>query len=112
MSRLEMINGENWQEFVAAPVAALMLARSNCGACAAWTEQLTAELEDPSRGDGARFGKMLLDQKGLISFKRESLWLASVDALPTTVIYIKGERVKIVAGGGWEQLQEALKPHL
>ena len=72
----------------------------------------TAELEDPSRGDGARFGKMLLDQKGLISFKRESLWLASVDALPTTVIYIKGERVKIVAGGGWEQLQEALKPHL
>ena len=103
-----MVDGESWQDFVAAPVAVLMLARGNCNACASWTEELTALLEDPTRGEGVRFGKMLLDQKGLMGFKRESLWLASVDALPTMVIYANGERKEIFAGGGWEDVENRL----
>ena len=111
MSRLELIDGENWRDFIAAPVAVLMLARGNCNACASWTEELTAELEDPARGEGIRFGKMLLDGKGLIDFKRESLWLASVDALPTSVIYVNGERKIIMAGGDWAELENRLKQY-
>ncbi len=107
--RLETIDGQNWESFVAAPVAVLMLGKSDCEACGAWT----TELSDWLRGDEAfrhvRFGKLLLDTPGMISFKRANPWLADVDSLPFNLIYAGGERVKQFAGGGVERLVSRLE---
>lgn len=110
MSRLEMIDGSNWEEFVRSGRAVLMLAKTGCPACASFTEELSSALEaDPSRWPGVRFGKMILDKGGLASFKRASPWLGEVKDLPYTVIFVGGERAKSFAGGGVERLDGRLQ---
>jgi hypothetical protein len=109
MSRLEKIDGAAWREFVAAPVAVLVLGKTTCPACQEFTQALDAVLADPARWPGIRFGKMLLDEPGLSDFKRTNRWLADVDTLPFTQIYIGGERWKDFAGGGVERLQRRLE---
>ena len=109
MSRIEAIGGSGWEEFVASPVAVLVLGRSDCEACAQWSAELEAHLGDPSRWPEVRFGKVLLDTPGLVGFKRANPWVAELDALPSTHIYIQGERVKSFAGGGVSRLESRLR---
>ena len=42
MSRLEKIDGRTWRDFVQAPVAVLVLGKTDCPNCAAWTAELEA----------------------------------------------------------------------
>jgi hypothetical protein len=107
--RLEAIDGSTWEAFVAAPAAVLMLGKSDCEACAAWTEELRALLASDERWRHVRFGKLLLDKPGLVSFKRANPWLAEVDQLPFNVIYVNGEAVKRFAGSGAERLVSRLE---
>ena len=107
--RLEMIDGTNWRDFVAAPKAVLMIGKSDCGACGQWTEELQSFLESDQDWKDVRFGKMLLDQRGLIDFKKANTWLADLDELPFNQIYLKGERSKSFAGGGVERLVNRLR---
>jgi len=106
--RLEMITGENWEDFVNAPCAVLMLAKSDCEACQAWTQDLRDFLSVDSPWPKVRFGKMLLDKPGLGRFKRQNAWLSEVHDLPFSVIYQKGERIKSFVGGGRERLENRL----
>ncbi|MHC4223478.1 MAG: thioredoxin domain-containing protein [Planctomycetota bacterium] len=106
--RLESIDGANWEEFISAPVAVLMLGKTDCPACQAWTEELTGMLADAGRWSDVRFGKMLIDTRGLIGFKKANPWLAEVDTLPFNVIYKEGERLKTFAGGGGDRLDKRL----
>ena len=107
--RLEVIDGSNWEEFVSAPVAVLMLGKSDCPACKEWTEELTGLLADAGNWPEVRFGKMLIDQRGLIGFKKANPWLAEVDTLPFNLIYKDGERLKSYAGGGGDRLGNRLR---
>jgi hypothetical protein len=107
--RLEMIDGNNWRAFIAAPKAVLMIGKSDCGACGQWTEELKQFLETDEEWKDVRFGKMLLDQRGLISFKKENTWLADLDELPFNQIYVNGTRSKSFAGGGVERLVNRLR---
>ena len=107
--RLEMIDGNNWRDFVGAPKAVLMIGKSDCGACAQWTDELKQFLETDEEWKDVRFGKMLLDQRGLISFKKENTWLADLDELPFNQIYVNGARSKSFAGGGVERLVNRLR---
>jgi hypothetical protein len=112
MSRIEMVDGSNWEEFTKhSSGAVLMLAKSTCPACAEWTEELGAYLDQHTEAfDGVRFGKMLLDKPGLANFKRENVWIVNeVDVLPFNVIYRAGERFKSYPGGGLERLENRLK---
>jgi hypothetical protein len=110
MSRLEVVDGGSWEAFVAAPAAVLMLGKSDCEACAAWTEELSAFLERDERFGQVRFGKLLLDKPGLVAFKRANPWLADeVDVLPFNVIYVGGKPVKRFAGSGTERLVARLE---
>ena len=109
MGRLETIDGGNWQAFIESPRAVLMLGKSDCANCARWTEELTTFLEADSEFSEVRFGKMLLDQRGLIEFKKANPWLAEVDVLPYNVIYGAGERLKSFAGGGLDRLLNRLR---
>ncbi len=107
--RLETIDGQNWEAFVAAPVAVLMLGKSDCEACGAWTAEFSEWLRGDESFGQVRFGKLLLDTPGLISFKRANPWIAEVDTLPFHLIYVGGERVKQFAGGGVERLVSRLE---
>ena len=40
MDRLEAIDGTNWETFLEAPWAVLMLGKSDCEHCAEYTEEL------------------------------------------------------------------------
>jgi hypothetical protein len=109
MKRLEAIDAGSWEEFVASGTAVLVLGKSDCPACASWTEELEAHLEDPSRGPQVRFGKILLDTPGLAGFKRANPWVAELDVLPHTEIYVAGQRAKGFAGGGVGRLDARLR---
>ena len=109
MSRVEAIDGSGWEEFVASPVAVLVLGRSDCAACAQWSSELEAHLGDPTRWPEVRFGKVLLDTPGLAGFKRANPWVAELDVLPSNQIYVRGERVKSFAGGGVSRLDSRLR---
>jgi hypothetical protein len=108
MSRLESIDARNWEEFVGSPAAVLMLGKSDCEACKAWTDELLAFLEQDQAWRHVRFGKLLLDTPGLVAFKRANPWLAEVDALPFNVIYVGGKPVKRFAGAGTDRLVSRL----
>ncbi len=86
-----------------------MLGKSDCAACGAWTEELTRFLDTDLEFPTVRFGKMLLDQGGLIGFKRAHPWIAELDVLPFTQMFVAGERSKSFAGSGIERLVNRLR---
>lgn len=108
-SRLELLDGKSWESFLAAPAAVLMLGKSDCAACAAWTEELEAFLESDERWSHVRFGKLLLDTPGLIAFKRANPWIAELDVLPVNVVYVNGQESKRFAGSGIDRLVTRLE---
>lgn len=108
MSRLEEINRDNWQEFVQAPLAMMMLGKSDCAACKAWAEELTEFLSDEGQFPNVRFGKLLLDQGGMGAFKKENAWLADVENLPHNAIFRGGEMKKEFVGSGIERMTNRL----
>jgi hypothetical protein len=109
MSRLEAIDGSNWESFVQSPWAVLMLGKTDCEHCIAYTEELHAFLETDATYGDVRFGKILLDRGGLVSFKRANPWLAEVDVLPYTLLYRAGARLAEFAGGGLPRLRSRLE---
>ncbi|MEZ6197833.1 MAG: hypothetical protein R3F20_19255 [Planctomycetota bacterium] len=110
MKTLEMIGPDNWREFLAAPVAVLMLGKSTCDACTQWSGELSEYLAGENlEFSDVRFGKLLLDQRGLIDFKKENPWIAEITALPFTIIFRSGEKVKEFAGGGIDRLTNRLE---
>lgn len=107
--RLEALDGKSWQAFLASPVAVLMLGKGDCAACAQWTAELEAFLASDERWRHVRFGKLLLDTPGLVSFKRANPWIAELDVLPVTVIFVNGKEAKRFAGSGVERLVARLE---
>jgi hypothetical protein len=108
-ARLELLDGQTWQEFLASPAAVLMLGKSDCAACAEWTAELERFLEADQRFRDVRFGKLLLDKPGLVSFKRAHPWIAEIEVLPTTVLFAGGAETKRFAGGGIDRLVARLE---
>ena len=100
MAQLEVIDRENWREFLAAPAAVLMLGKTDCESCRKWTVELTAFLDSDESWNHVRFGKLELDRRGLVDFKRENTWIAELTDLPYNVIYVDGERKKWAVNGG------------
>jgi hypothetical protein len=110
MSRkLENLDGGSWREFLAAPKAVLILGKSDCENCARWSAELDEFLSHDEEFADVRFGKMMLDQRGLIEFKKENSWLAEVEVLPFNVLYSGGEKRKEYAGGGLDRLLNRLR---
>ena len=85
-TRLEILGPDSWQEFLTAPRAVLVLGKSDCDACARWSDELSEWLTDPARWPDVRFGKLLLNTPGLVAFKRANPWVASLDMLPHTIV--------------------------
>ena len=109
MDRLETLDDGTWPDFLAAPAAVLMLGKSDCEICEAWTGELEGFLAEDADWTSVRFGKMLLDQPGLRAFKKANAWLAEVEQLPMTLVYQDGQRKKDFLGGGIDRLLNRLK---
>lgn len=109
MAQLEEIGPDNWKEFLESDLAVLMIGKSTCEACKTWGGELSEWLATEEAPDDVRFGKLLLDQRGLIEFKKASPWLAELDVLPFNVVYVKGEKTKDFAGGGLDRLKARLE---
>jgi len=109
MDRLEAIDGTTWEGFIQNPWAVLVLGKTDCDHCAAYTEELHGFLATDAAPAEVRFGKIVLDRGGLASFKRANPWLADVDVLPYTLIYRDGLKVAEFAGGGIERLRSRLR---
>ncbi len=83
---LEILTPENWQEFIADETAVLVLGKTGCPACEEWSKELEESSEDLGN---VRVGKLIINQKGLLEFKKANTWLAEVDILPYNVILSK-----------------------
>ncbi len=108
MGRLETVDGGTWRDFIASPLAVLVIGKSDCPACSAWSEELERFLAADTAWGHVRVGKMLLDKGGLVYFKRANPWLADVEELPFNVMYVAGQRAKSWPGGGIERLTSRL----
>lgn len=109
MAQLETIDAGNWREFVDAPRAVMVIGKSDCEACAAWSDELSQFLASDTEWSGVRFGKLLVDRGGLVDFKRANPWLADVDVLPFNVIWQRGVQAKSFPGGGIDRLVSRLR---
>ena len=108
-SRLEILDRETWREFLDSPGAVLILGKSDCDSCAAWTQELETFLADDTEWSNVRFGKIELDRGGLGAFKKETPWLAEVKDLPFTLVYVNGEKKKEFLGSGIERLVNRMR---
>ena len=106
---LEKLERETWREFLGAPAAVLMLGKTDCEACAAWTQELEGFLADDTEWTHVRFGKIELDRGGLGEFKKENSWLMDINDLPYTIIYVDGERKKEFLGSGIARLVNRMR---
>jgi len=139
MRRLEHLEGDAWRELVRAPLAVIVLARSTCPVCRAWSEELAAFLETDRRWEGLRIGEIFLyeesdraaadpedeEEDGTPdaiaravstavgprgSFARANRdWLDEVQDLPHNLLYVRGERVKSWPGAGIDRLINRLE---
>jgi len=105
---LEYLGPKDWEDFLSAPIAMLMLGKNDCAACETWT----AELEGFTVPEGVRIGKILLDKPGFGRFKIAHDWVSGVDVLPFNVLFVDGEMKKQWAGGGLERMQNRLNRFL
>jgi hypothetical protein len=109
VTALETLDATNWKDFLEAPRAVLLLGKSDCPACATWTAELESFLASDDRWGHVRFGKLLLDQRGLVEFKRANPWIAELDVLPHNVLLRGGERVAEFSGSGADRLTTRLE---
>ena len=109
MSRLQTLDGQTWQELWNAPVALLMLGKTDCPACHEWTAELESHLADDDVAPGVRFGKLVLDTPGLGSFKKaHPEILKDATNLPLNLLLVDGEVRKQWFGKGWERFANRL----
>jgi hypothetical protein len=94
-------------DVVGAPHGALVLAKDDCGSCAAYEAEIRRLQEEGLLGDLV-VGKIMLTQPGSRRFKRENPWLREVADLPYTVLYASGEKVdEFAASKGMYLLERA-----
>ena len=109
MSELNILERDTWEATLNAPVAMVMLGKTDCAACNEWTTELKGFLETDEEFASVAFGKILLDKGGLGKFKKASPWLSEVHDLPTNVLYVNGEPVKRWIGGGVDRMANRLR---
>jgi len=109
VGQLESIDGSNWKSFLESPVAVLVLGKTDCENCARWSQELEEFLASDQEFSDVRFGKLMLDQRGLVDFKRHNPWIGELEVLPYNVLYARGEKQREFAGSGVERLANRLR---
>lgn len=105
---LQIVKDANLREVIGAPRAVLVIGKSDCGHCIQYEREIV-ELRERGEFEGVAIGKLLLDAPGAPRFKRDNPWLASLDALPHTLIFVDGKHVENFAASRASYLQERLE---
>lgn len=107
------VTDENVAEILEADRAALVLAKSGCGHCAAYERELVGRRR-PRDLEDLVVGKLVLDAPGSGRFKRDNPWLQGVETLPYTVLYRQGRPVDGFAASrasyAWERARSVFGP--
>ena len=98
---LEVIDDSNFEEFLASPVAFLLIGKTGCGPCMEWTASLNSALAEDGLPSGIRWGKLIIGDGKLTNLKRvHGTWLSHVREMPYNSIWMNGTMVKEWPGGG------------
>lgn len=108
---LVMVSDTNYDEFMRAEKVVLILTKSDCASCASYSEEIEKILEQEDYR-GIAFGKIVLDQRGSLRIKKENKWIASLEYLPYTVLYRRGQKADEFAASSGRYLQEKIEDNL
>jgi hypothetical protein len=109
VSRLETVTDANWKDFIAHPLAVLIVAESACPACRAWSEELESHLADKEVRQDVRFGKINIDTPETEAFRAENKeWLDIIEGIPFNAFYVNGKPRASFYGGGVQRLLRRL----
>lgn len=99
---LEVVNDSNFEEYLASPVAFLLIGKEGCGPCMEWKASLSSVLIEGSKlPSGIRFGRVMIGEDGLTNFMRTyGDWLTSMESMPYNSVWVNGVLVKEWSGGG------------
>jgi hypothetical protein len=86
------VTDHNLDAVLGAEHAVLILSKKSCGYCAEYYAEIEA-LRAQGQLTSVTIGKVTLDQPGAGRFKRDNPWIATLEALPYTLLYLRGERV-------------------
>lgn len=95
-------------EMLGAERAVLIVTRRDCGHCAAYEREIVTLRAGGAFG-GVVFRKLVLDAPGSLRFKQGNPWLVSLDALPFTLLFHRGEHVDRFAASRAAYLRERLE---
>jgi AhpC/TSA family protein len=106
-AEIARVTDETLATVVGAEQGVLILAKNDCGHCAAYQAEIRAVLE---RGGlaGLAIGKLVLNEPGATGYKRANRWLAEVKDLPFTVLYRNGQIVDRFVGSRAACLEERI----
>ena len=91
------ITDDNLDSFLRNERSVLILGRSNCNRSITYQDEIRRFMANGALA-GTAVGVLMLDQPGTSQFKRDNLWLMSVDLLPYTLVYRRGMRIDGFAG--------------
>ena len=101
------VDDETVESVINAPRGALVLAKDGCGSCAQYEAEIQLLQDRELLGDLV-VGKLVLTQPGSRAFKRSNPWLSTLDNLPYTVLYARGEKVdEFAASKGFFLMERA-----
>jgi hypothetical protein len=107
-SPIIQITDRNLKELLAAQRAILILSKTTCGACHTYQAEIEARLAQGELG-GVAIGKIILDERGALQFKRDNRWLAGLKFLPYTLLYDQGRQVDGFAASKGAYLMERVE---
>jgi alkyl hydroperoxide reductase subunit AhpC len=111
VSALPRVMDQTITPLLTAERAALVLARRDCGFCAAYEAEIVAAIGNGELPDFP-IAMAVLDEPGLTGYKRDNPWLARVTDLPYTVLYRRGRIAGRFAGSRVELLRDRLMPRV
>ena len=107
-AEITRVTDETIETVTGADRGVLILAKNDCGHCAAYQAEIKAAL---ARGGFAELaiGKLVLNEPGATDYKRGNRWLADVKDLPFTVLYRNGQIVDRFLGSRAAYLEERVR---
>ena len=109
MAQIEQLETDSWESFLSAPLAVLILSKRECSSCITLIEELNTWMSTGTAPLNVRFGKIMLDDPGMASFKMAHPWISNIDIMPFTAVFVNGDRVSEWGGGQLSRLQNRLE---